>query len=52
MKTNRILALVLALMFVTALAPVSAGAENFNAEGYPICPDEKVTLRVMIQTRA
>ena len=52
MKTTRILALVLALVFATMLAPIGAGAENFSAEGYPICPGEKVTLRVMIQTRA
>ncbi len=25
---------------------------NFNPTGYPICPDEKVTLRVLTQTRA
>lgn len=26
--------------------------ENFNPTGYPICPDEKVTLRIMMNSRA
>ena len=25
--------------------------KNFNATGYPVCPDEKVTLRVMMNSR-
>ncbi len=55
MRKNRLLALALACLLVL-LSATTALAENsipnFNPEGYPICPDEKVTLRVMIQSRA
>ncbi|NLV59589.1 MAG: extracellular solute-binding protein, partial [Clostridiales bacterium] len=54
MRQKRILSLILVCMLVL-LSSASTLAEtipNFNAEGYPICPDEKVTLRVMIQSRA
>ncbi len=43
----------------TAAATTAAGSDtasgeikNFNPTGYPICPDEPVTLRVLTQTRA
>lgn len=33
-------------------AQASGKIANFNPTGFPICPDKKVTLRVLIQTRA
>lgn len=54
MWSKRILSVVMAcLLVLMGISPVFADSvPNFNAEGYPICPDEKVTLRVMIQSRA
>ncbi|MBE5807875.1 MAG: extracellular solute-binding protein [Clostridiales bacterium] len=54
MRKHRILCLLLAcmLVFTMGMAALAEEIPNFNAEGYPICPDEKVTLRVMIQSRA
>ena len=33
-------------------APAPSEIKNFNPTGYPICPDEPVTLRVLTQSRA
>ncbi len=33
-------------------APAPGEIKNFNPTGYPICPDEPVTLRVLTQSRA
>ena len=55
MRMKRILSLTMACLLVLLCAPgtlAEKAVPNFNAEGYPICPDEKVTLRVMIQSRA
>ncbi len=55
MWKKRILSLAMACLLVLLSAATALAEEsipNFNAEGYPICPDEKVTLRVMIQSRA
>lgn len=54
MKIKRILSLFLAglMALLGTAAALAETVPNFNAEGYPICPDEKVTLRVMIQSRA
>jgi len=40
------------VLLSTATALAENSIPNFSPEGYPICPDEKVTLRVMIQSRA